>query len=117
MRQVWLVVGSAILTVGCASAPPDGSEVPVLAEVGTETMPLDLEAVVASPMALQAVPAARAAPSARGVTSTALTAAAVLAPWLATMGVPLAVIALVGLVGLLCFEHAYVQAGQSVPLA
>ena len=77
MRQVWLVVGSAILTVGCASAPPDGSEVPVLAEVGTETMPLDLEAVVASPMALQAVPAARAAPSARGVTSTALTAAAV----------------------------------------
>ncbi|MDH3743978.1 MAG: polysulfide reductase NrfD [Acidobacteriota bacterium] len=47
----------------------------------------------------------------------ALTAAAVLAPWLATSGVPLALIALVGLVGLLCFEHAYVQAGQSVPLA
>ncbi|MBT8479283.1 MAG: M20/M25/M40 family metallo-hydrolase, partial [Gemmatimonadetes bacterium] len=57
MRQVWLVIASVALTLGCASAPPDGSEVPVLAEVGTQAMPLDLEAVVASPLAAQAAPA------------------------------------------------------------
>jgi glutamate carboxypeptidase len=57
MRQVLLLVASAMLTVGCASAPTDGSEVPVLTEVGTESMPLDLDAVVASPLAMQAAPA------------------------------------------------------------
>ena len=61
MRQVWLLVASSVLVVGCASAPTDGSEVPVLTEVGTETMPLDLEAVVASPLAAQAAPAAAGA--------------------------------------------------------
>ena len=40
-----------------------------------------------------------------------LTAAAVAAPWLGLFAAPLA------LAGLLCHEHAYVQAGQSVPLA
>jgi Fe-S-cluster-containing dehydrogenase component/formate-dependent nitrite reductase membrane component NrfD len=40
-----------------------------------------------------------------------LTAVAVLAPWLGLWAVPLA------LAGLLCHEHAYVQAGQAVPLA
>jgi Fe-S-cluster-containing dehydrogenase component len=40
-----------------------------------------------------------------------LTALAVFAPW---MGLPAAALALAGL---LCHEHAYVQAGQSVPLA
>ena len=58
MRQVWLLVAAAVLTVGCASAPPDGSEVSVLTEVGTASMPLELEAVVASPLAMQAAPAA-----------------------------------------------------------
>ncbi len=43
-------------TVGCASAPPGGSEVPILTEVGTEAMPLDLEAVVAAPAAMQVAP-------------------------------------------------------------
>ena len=57
MRQVWLLVATGVLTVGCASAPPDGSEVPVLAEVGTESMPLELDAVVASPLAVQSAPA------------------------------------------------------------
>jgi glutamate carboxypeptidase len=47
---------SLLLAVGCASAPPDGSEVPLLAEVGTATMPLELDAVVASPLAAQAAP-------------------------------------------------------------
>ena len=61
MRQVQLLlVGALALTVGCASAPTDGSEVPVLAEVGSETMPLDLEAVVASSLAMQAAPSAPA---------------------------------------------------------
>ncbi len=41
----------------------------------------------------------------------ALSSVAVLAPWLG------AAVAPVALVGLLAFEHAYVQAGQSVPLA
>ncbi len=40
-----------------------------------------------------------------------LVAVAVAAPWLGTVAAPLAV------AGLLAFEHAYVQAGQSVPLA
>jgi ABC-type lipoprotein release transport system permease subunit len=41
----------------------------------------------------------------------ALGVAGALAPWLQGYSVAAA------LVGLLCFEHAYVQAGQSVPLA
>ena len=41
----------------------------------------------------------------------ALTAAAVAAPWIGLVAVPCA------LIGLLAGEHAYVQAGQSVPLA
>jgi Ni/Fe-hydrogenase subunit HybB-like protein len=44
-------------------------------------------------------------------TSISLTLVAVFAPWLGLAAVPLA------LMGLLLFEHAYVQAGQSVPLA
>ena len=40
-----------------------------------------------------------------------LTVAALAAPWLAVPAV------VAGLIGLLAFEHAYVQAGQSVPLA
>ncbi|HEV7860934.1 MAG TPA: 4Fe-4S dicluster domain-containing protein [Pyrinomonadaceae bacterium] len=44
-------------------------------------------------------------------TSLALTLVAVSAPWLGLAAAPLA------LMGLLLFEHAYVQAGQSVPLA
>jgi hypothetical protein len=40
-----------------------------------------------------------------------LVAAAVAAPWIGVAAAPLA------LVGLLAHEHAYVQAGQSVPLA
>ena len=75
MRQVRLVVAAVLLAAGCASAPPDGSEVPVLAEVGTESMPLDLEAVVASPLAMQAAPAAGG--EAGGVTSAATAATAV----------------------------------------
>jgi Fe-S-cluster-containing dehydrogenase component/formate-dependent nitrite reductase membrane component NrfD len=43
--------------------------------------------------------------------ATALVAVAVATPWLGSVG------ALGGLVGLLAHEHAYVQAGQSVPLA
>jgi formate-dependent nitrite reductase membrane component NrfD len=43
--------------------------------------------------------------------SLALSCAAVFAPWLDLASVPLA------LMGLLLYEHAYVQAGQSVPLA
>jgi hypothetical protein len=41
----------------------------------------------------------------------ALTVVGVFAPWLGLAAVPFA------LAGLLLFEHAYVQAGQSVPLA
>jgi hypothetical protein len=41
----------------------------------------------------------------------ALTAAGVFAPWLGLWAAPLA------LAGLFCHEHAYVQAGQAVPLA
>ena len=41
----------------------------------------------------------------------ALTLAAVAAPWIGLAAVPLA------LAGLLAYEHAYIQAGQSVPLA
>ncbi|HEV2761766.1 MAG TPA: hypothetical protein VGV38_02135, partial [Pyrinomonadaceae bacterium] len=41
----------------------------------------------------------------------ALSLAGVFAPWLGLAAVPLA------LTGLLLYEHAYVQAGQSVPLA
>jgi ferredoxin/formate-dependent nitrite reductase membrane component NrfD len=44
-------------------------------------------------------------------TSLALSLAAAFAPWLGIAAVPLA------LMGLLLYEHAYVQAGQSVPLA
>ncbi len=44
-------------------------------------------------------------------TGAALTLAAALAPWIGAWTVPAA------LAGLLAFEHAYVQAGQSVPLA
>jgi hypothetical protein len=40
-----------------------------------------------------------------------LTGAALLAPWLGPVTAPLA------LAGLLAHEHAYVQAGQAVPLA
>jgi glutamate carboxypeptidase len=54
MRQVQLLMATVLFAVGCASAPTDGYDVPVMAEVGTETMPLDLEAVVASPLAMQA---------------------------------------------------------------
>ena len=36
---------------------------------------------------------------------------AVAAPWIGTLATPFA------LAGLLAYEHAYVQAGQSVPLA
>jgi Fe-S-cluster-containing dehydrogenase component/formate-dependent nitrite reductase membrane component NrfD len=45
------------------------------------------------------------------LTGIALALAGVFAPWLGLAAVPLA------LAGLLLFEHAYVQAGQSVPLA
>jgi hypothetical protein len=41
----------------------------------------------------------------------ALVAAGMLAPWIGAAAAPLA------LLGLLAFEHAYVQAGQAVPLA
>ena len=41
----------------------------------------------------------------------AAVAVAVAAPWIGVVAVPFA------LVGLLAHEHAYVQAGQSVPLA
>lgn len=41
---------------------------------------------------------------------------AVAAPWLEAQGIGALATAL-GLIGLLCYEHAYVQAGQSVPLA
>jgi heme exporter protein D len=41
----------------------------------------------------------------------AATAIAIAAPWIGVAAVPLA------LLGLLAHEHAYVQAGQSVPLA
>jgi Fe-S-cluster-containing dehydrogenase component/formate-dependent nitrite reductase membrane component NrfD len=44
-------------------------------------------------------------------TSLALTLVALFAPWLGIAAAPLA------LMGLLLYEHAYVQAGQSVPLA
>jgi len=45
-------------------------------------------------------------------TGLALATVAIAAPWIgAPIAVPLA------LVGLLAFEHAYVQAGQAVPLA
>jgi Ni/Fe-hydrogenase subunit HybB-like protein len=44
-------------------------------------------------------------------TGIALGAISILAPWLQGWSVPAA------LLGLLSFEHAYVQAGQSVPLA
>jgi heme exporter protein D len=44
-------------------------------------------------------------------TGIVLTLAAVFAPWLGVAASPLA------LVGLALHEHAYVQAGQSVPLA
>ena len=43
--------------------------------------------------------------------SVLLTLTALLAPWGGTL------VALPALLGLLAFEHAYVQAGQSVPLA
>lgn len=57
LRQaLWLLAGST-LAVGCASAPPEGSEVPVLSEVGSAATPLELEAAVAEPL-----PAARARP-------------------------------------------------------
>jgi hypothetical protein len=42
---------------------------------------------------------------------TVLVAAAVAAPWIGVAAAPLA------LAGLLAYEHAYVQAGQCVPLA
>jgi hypothetical protein len=42
---------------------------------------------------------------------TVLVLAAVAAPWIGVAAAPLA------LLGLLAYEHAYVQAGQSVPLA
>ena len=41
----------------------------------------------------------------------AFIAVAVAAPWIGTLATPFA------LAGLLAYEHAYVQAGQSVPLA
>jgi glutamate carboxypeptidase len=44
-----MVLMAGLWTMGCASAPPDGDEVPLIAEVGTEDMPLELEAVVAEP--------------------------------------------------------------------
>jgi hypothetical protein len=40
-----------------------------------------------------------------------LAAASIAAPWIGVAATPLA------LLGLLAYEHAYVQAGQSVPLA
>jgi len=40
-----------------------------------------------------------------------LATAGLAAPWIGALAAPFA------LVGLLAFEHAYVQAGQSVPLA
>jgi Ni/Fe-hydrogenase subunit HybB-like protein len=47
-----------------------------------------------------------------------LSVAAALAPWAGLGGAPLiAFVAVCALVGLLAHEHAYVQAGQSVPLA
>ena len=55
-RRGVLLALSMWWTVGCASAPPGGSEVPVLTEVGTEAMPLDLAAVVAAPAAMQVAP-------------------------------------------------------------
>ncbi len=48
----------------------------------------------------------------------ALIAVSLMAPWLAGLSTALAAVAAAaGLVGILCYEHAYVQAGQSVPLA
>jgi hypothetical protein len=44
-------------------------------------------------------------------TGTLLTLAGLAAPWLGLAAMPLV------LVGLLLYEHAYVQAGQAVPLA
>jgi hypothetical protein len=43
--------------------------------------------------------------------SVAAVLVAVAAPWIGLAAVPFA------LIGLLAYEHAYVQAGQSVPLA
>jgi len=61
-----VLVWSLIFAAGCASASGGGSEVPVLAEVGTEVMPLDLDAVVASRQALESVPPASRGGSAIG---------------------------------------------------
>jgi archaellum biogenesis protein FlaJ (TadC family) len=48
----------------------------------------------------------------------ALSIAALAAPWIAPLGAPIAALTgAVALAGLLLHEHAYVQAGQSVPLA
>ena len=45
-------------------------------------------------------------------------AVALLAPWSPALGpAPISILAVVALAGLLAYEHAYVQAGQSVPLA
>ena len=76
MKQVGLPLMAAVLAFGCASAPPDGSEVPVLAEVGTETMPLELDAVVASPLAMQSAPAATGTRGAGGAYPAAASATA-----------------------------------------
>jgi glutamate carboxypeptidase len=81
MRQVRILVASVMLTAGCASAPTDGSEVPVLAEVGTETTPLDLEAVVASPLGLEAVPSGVEGRPEHAVAAQSLSAARAGARW------------------------------------
>jgi hypothetical protein len=47
----------------------------------------------------------------------AAAALAALAPWLGGVGIGAPLVAGVALVGLLAFEHAFVQAGQAVPLA
>ena len=49
VRQALAVLAVAVLSGACASAPPEGSEVPVLGEVGTESVPLELQAAVAVP--------------------------------------------------------------------
>lgn len=63
LLAVWVLAAGAS---GCASAPTDGEEVPVVTEVGTAEMPLELEAVTVHPAALQAAPAASTARDPRG---------------------------------------------------
>ena len=47
----------------------------------------------------------------------AVAAVAAASPSLGLPALPAIIPAVAALVGLLCYEHAYIQAGQSVPLA